>query len=188
MAVYIVEGMERCGKTTTVNYLRSILKNPKLIVHHAAKPPKGVNAYEWSRSHYFNLSVTFNDMSKDGWDIIMDRSHIGEYVYGHLYRGVDADDLSTSLLFDRFFNVCTTSLIMLVDHAENVIARDDGLSLAQNLGNVQQERDRFVDAFKKSTLVKKHLIDWNSPDFWHMSTQEKFAKAFKHIDTMVEKK
>lgn len=183
MAVYIVEGMERCGKTTTVNFLRSIIKNPKLLVLHSAKPPKGVNTFEWSQQHYFNLCTQAAKLSDEGWDVIMDRSHIGEFVYGPIYRGTAPTDIRTSLVFDGFFNKEDTYLFVLIDDANNVAARDDGLSLAQNVEQTTYERQRFITAFDKSTIKNKFLMDWAGHEANH--GKKFFEEKMQHLATII---
>lgn len=181
----LIEGLERCGKTTMVNHLRSKIKNPKLIVNHCAKPPKGLTLQEtreWSQRYYFELLVKFDQLSNEGWDIIMDRAHIGEYVYGHMYRGNSPNDV---IMFwpEQFINISNTYLILLTDDPKNVHSRDDGMSLSVTPDSISFEKERFVDGFNKSRILNKLHIDWTRDN---MFGKDNFEDAFKVAAQKVE--
>lgn len=181
----LIEGLERCGKTSMVNHLRSVIKNPKLIVNHCAKPPKGLSqaeTREWSQRYYFELLVKFGALSKEGWDIIMDRAHIGEYVYGTMYRGnAVADDF---MFFpEQFIDISDAYLILLTDDPVKVLSREDGMSLSQSKSMVEFERMRFIDGFNKSKIMNKLWIDWTQQQ---MFGKDNFEEGFKAAANRVE--
>ena len=178
MSIYIVEGLERCGKTTTVNFLRSVIQNPKLIVHHSAKPPSGLTKEEsqnWSTVHYTEVLSTFEDLSKkQGFDIIMDRGHLGEYVYGHMYRGNHKDD-QYMFYGESFINLKDTYLILLTDNPSNVLSREDGQSLSTSEEKITLERNRFIEAFNRSRIQNKFHFDWTS----HFNLSDDFDRKME---------
>lgn len=184
----LVEGLERCGKTTMVNYIRSVIKNPKLIVNHCAKPPKGLSQIEtrdWSRQYYFQLLTKFDHLSSEGWDIIMDRAHIGEYVYGNMYRGNAVHD---DFMFfpEEFINISDTYLVLLTDKPEKVLEREDGMSMSQSKSLVEFERTRFIEGFNKSRIMNKMWIDWTQQQmFGKNNFNEGFAVAAKNVMEMI---
>lgn len=187
MSIIIVEGLERCGKTTTVNYLRSVIHNPRLIVHHSAKPPKGLTRQEaqtWSAIHYTEVMRTFSKLSENGWDIIMDRAHIGEYVYGHMYRRNDKND---RYIFEteHFINISDTYLVLLTDSPSNVMSREDGQSLSTNIDAITTERERFIEGVGISRILNKLHLDWTS-DFDDVSFEEKQKTYFKKLSNFLE--
>lgn len=79
----IIEGPDRCGKTTLVGMLAKEL--PKYTQLHFRGPPLGLAANDQSRHQY----LVFSRMAAglQGGTFLCDRSHIGELVYAPLYRG-----------------------------------------------------------------------------------------------------
>ena len=69
--IYVVEGLDRCGKSTFIDFLRSQIKNPKIMVIHSGKPPKNVDAEIWTRQYYGNLMNEITNLSNKGYDIII---------------------------------------------------------------------------------------------------------------------
>lgn len=184
----LIEGLERCGKTTMVNHLRSKIKNPKLIVNHCAKPPKGLTPQEtreWSQRYYFELLFKFDQLSNEGWDIIMDRAHIGEYVYGHMYRGNLPDD-DFMFFTERFINISNTYLILITDDPKSVHSRDDGMSLSSTPDTIEFERKRFVDGYNKSRILNKRHIDWTRDNmFGKDNFKDAFEVAAKNVEDLI---
>lgn len=161
--LYIVEGQDRCGKSTLVNTLRSKLTNPKTITIHSGKPPKRVNVATWTKQHYKNLYQTIDILLLDGYDIILDRSWLGELVYGPLYRGTSLTekDMGISGIIPDF----QTVLVILTDDAASIAQRSDGESMSDDLYMLEQERKLFADAFDTTYIAQKNIYDWQYDDF-----------------------
>lgn len=169
--VYIVEGQDRCGKSTVVDLLRRNIKNPKIIVIHSAKPPKDVDLEEWTLAHYYNLNKTVYFLVQEGYDVILDRSYLGETVYGPLYRSV-----SIPLKTLELSNAIKQELIVLVDDASSIASRSDGLSMSDDIAMLEAERKAFRDSFFASSVANKELIDWEYESF-SKSKLEAFVKG-----------
>lgn len=161
--ILIIEGMDRCGKTTLISNLRKhYFTNPKLIVHHASSPPKGVEDQNaWEINHYKETADTFHHLSaKEGYDIICDRFHIGAMVYGPRYRGLDplkmyeVDINSVANGHER-----NVALVLLTDEVESVVSRDDGLSLETSPEEYEKTKKEFLWAFDYSTIENKLHIN-----------------------------
>lgn len=164
MSIIIIEGLERCNKTSTVNFIRSKIQNPLLIVHHSAKPPKGLTRQQmqtWAAIHYTELFKTFDTLSSRGYDIIMDRAHIGEYVYGHMYRGNSTED-DYMFFPETLIDLSSVYLILLTDSPKNVLSREDGQSLSTTEEKIDTERKRFIEGTAKSKVLNKLHVDWES--------------------------
>jgi thymidylate kinase len=164
--ITIIEGLDRCGKTTLISNLRkNYFKNPKLIVHHASSPPKVVkDSNAWEVEHYGELADTFHHLSaKEGYDILCDRFHLGAIVYGMKYR-----KLNPYTIYNLESNRITkgheqkVALILLIDNVENIISRDDGLSLESSSKEFQDTHDQFIRVFGYSTI--KHKLHINITD------------------------
>jgi len=154
--IYIIEGMDNCGKSTLIDRLVNKNQNPHRMIVHSVKPPKCQDVEQWSLLHYLGCMREFMELSSRGWDIYLDRSYLGDAVYGPLYRSTDASwvfDLEKKLKLDEF----DISLLVLVGEVSGLVKRDDGLSLS--LENLDKERKLFTDVFNKSTICEKTLIN-----------------------------
>lgn len=98
-------------------------------------------------------------------NIIFDRAHLGEWVYGKIYRDYDADWIYyLEEMYLPYMTFDPPKLIVFVDRPENLIARDDGLSYSIELDKKRFEVDRFIDAYDRSTFQHKLLIDIEGHD------------------------
>jgi hypothetical protein len=119
-----------------------------------------------------------------GVNVIADRSHIGESVYGSIFRnysgdfvftiemnycnefkGLDEKDLpifSTTKLWNN------TKLITFIDEPQNLINREDGQSFSTDLETKIQEIEGFKIAYNKSVLCKKliNISGLNAEEVW----------------------
>ena len=110
----------------------------------------------------------------------MDRAHVGEYVYGHMYRGNSETD---SFMFDSEYlvNISDMYLILLTDHPKHVIAREDGQSLSTTEEKIAFERDRFIKGFSKSRVLNKLHNDWSDIKYFGKSFDESFDMFKKDV-------
>lgn len=175
MLVFI-DGQDRCGKDTLIEKLRTQITNPKLTVQHEAKPPKGVDAEEWSRAHYQYMLSTAYQRYIYNESAIYNRTHLGETIWGPKYRGYNADfifDLERNYL--RSCQECF--LILLTDSAERLMARDDGKSFYSSAGDLDWERNAFQSAFDHSCITNKLHIKLDEVAFENV-----FSTAWSFID------
>jgi dCMP deaminase len=152
MALIIFEGPDNVGKTTQINLLKKFFINKGFNVHNLHYSNINTeNIRIKSKSMYENAFKVFSSNS----DIfISDRFHLGEYVYGQIYRNYkDADDI-----FEIEIPSIGNLLIVLIDEPENLIKREDGQSFSIKLENKIKEIELFKDAYEKSSL-KKILIN-----------------------------
>ena len=161
----IFEGPDRCGKSTQVENLKNLFLNENLmthVFHYSSVKTKDV--IKTSKELYedgFRI-IKDNQLNYDNRVLLFDRFHGGEWVYGKIYRGYDADFIYS---LEREWNIQKTKLIVLIDEPEKLLLREDGQSLSNNqdvavqLQNKKYEIDRFVDFFNKSTISNKILIN-----------------------------
>ena len=155
--IVIVEGLDRCGKSTLIKHIRKhILTNPKTTSIHCSSPPSGSHS-DWSKDHYTSLLKTIALLNNDGWDIILDRSHLGEDVYGPLFRNQEAKYIYD--LENEFFNNIDVRLILLIDDPIKLLERDDGDSPTANVSQIQSVLDTFLKAFNQSNISNKKVIN-----------------------------
>lgn len=157
----ILCGLDRCGKSTISKMIQNRLYSqslrPVLCTHYSNIKSTKYSVREVSEAHYHGgfelIKQSINDRH-----VIFDRFHLGEYVYSPLYRGYDG-----SYVFDlekqyKDF-LSTTYLITLTDSYENLIKRDDGLSHSTNKADMDNERNRFIEAHNKSIIKNKLHVD-----------------------------
>ena len=107
----------------------------------------------------FNLMLHLSKFKNAG--MICDRSHLGEMVYGPIYRNYTGEYV---LDIEAVYNVMKTFwdnviLITLVDKPERLIERDDGLSFSIDVDKKTTEINNFKNAHDKSTIKHKYIID-----------------------------
>lgn len=159
----IVEGLDRCGKSTLVEHLRKrYFTSPNILVHHSSSPPKVDDPNQWELKHYDSLFRTSKDLVKfGGFNIIFDRFHLGAAVYGEKYR--KANPVSVFEI-DRqhLSSYSRAALILITDEPKAISYRDDGDSLESSIEDYEQTRDSFLSAFEKSSCVNKLHINITS--------------------------
>lgn len=150
----IIEGMDRCGKSTLINDLRrNVLRQPGLIVHHSVSPPGVQFKNVWELRNYRDLID-----NTEGRDVIFDRFHLGAYVYGTFYRG-QSETIIEDIEEGKSNFVNTTFLVMLTDYPVNIHERDDGNSIEGSLANFEETHLAFERAFDKSKIVNKMKLN-----------------------------
>lgn len=161
----IFEGMDRCGKDTQI---KNIISNYKDEVFHMLHyhVVAGRTAEESRRMHEKTHRETFElcKLAADsGFNIILNRSHYGEYVYGKIYRNyIDPEyifDLEKEYDFKSWFD--SVYLIILINSdIKEMIRREDGASLSKGKAyNLIEEAARFEDVSDKSTIDNVLLVD-----------------------------
>lgn len=178
----IIEGMDRCGKSTLVEHLRKrYFTSPNILVHHSSSPPKVENPNLWELNHYSSLFQTAQDLVKfGGYDVIFDRFHLGAAVYGEKYRGANPADVYE--LDNRYLrDYSSAALILLIDDPEAIASRDDGDSLEKSLKDYHDTMSAFIEAFAVSSCVNKlHInISGNGGFVNTIPTVEKFLDGVR---------
>lgn len=167
--IYIIEGMDNCLKDTLIQLLRSHL-TPQTQILKFSSPPENISAPEnWQKRHFkdmFDLiTLSLNNSTRN---IILNRAHLGEYVYSPIYRGYEGGwifDLEQSFLKSANKHLQMIRLFVLFD-SDNVQLkkREDGKSLSgSDSKNMDRERQRFIKAFEKSKIPSKRIF--NLSDF-----------------------
>ena len=98
---------------------------------------------------------------EDNKFVIADRFYPGSYVYSKLYdRGISGDfvlDLELKESEKEYFNdVC---MVILIDTPENLVIREDGLSIMTGIDIKKKEVSLYNEIFDKVSIKKKVLIN-----------------------------
>jgi thymidylate kinase len=156
---YVIEGVDRCGKSTQILKLKRWLESkgraPHILHYSNLKCPDILAA---SKKHYKEMFDLMGFANKKGMDIIFDRAHLGEVVYSPKYRGYSGEyvyELEKKYLKSEG-DAC---LILFVDDPAHLIERDDGLSFTTDYDKKLEEVNAFVEAFEKSNFKHKLFIN-----------------------------
>lgn len=153
---FIIEGVDRMGKSTLIDGLLQEL-GYHLVVHY--EKPKKLDAF----AHHENSLLSYQmaayqqmfrliDAHRHN-RVILDRAHLGELVYGPLYRKYDA---SYVLEMEQQIPTHDCRLVLLTTSDFSFI-QDDGLSL--DFSKKELEQDLFKQAFASSSIEDKVLVD-----------------------------
>lgn len=183
--VYIFEGMDNCLKDTLIQLFRATL-SPQTQILKYNSPPKGVaNVELWQKAHFEDMfDLIKANIDSSSRNLILNRAHLGEYVYSPIYRGYEGNwifDLEKSFLRSSDFYHSNIKLFVFYDsNNSNLHFREDGNSLSNNDNeNLDKERGRFLQAFEKSMISNKRIFDLS--DYPDDSKDEKNQVNVKSI-------
>jgi thymidylate kinase len=174
MRHYILEGPDRVGKTTLANALAAHFASSNTIIYkHFTAPPPGVGMH-----YQFNLMYTELEQIQNldpNTVIIWDRAHIGEFVYGSLYRRYNIPNL---LGFIRSFEmnfIESTYMYILTAPIQYLMTRDDGKSINHN--NIAIEQTLFNMAPQITELQHKVIETFDNDQ--HKSIDQLLHEVFE---------
>jgi thymidylate kinase len=164
MKLLIIEGLDRCGKDTLIKNLIATRSN--YAVRHWDKPKGNTDEEKREFQEQFfekEFSIASNLMFLDDNPnnlLIWNRAHLGEFVYGKLYRDTKPEewvmDLETKF---EFVENPTVYMVLLVAPAKFLCDRDDGESFASDIESKVREKEAFFKAYSNSKISNKLLID-----------------------------
>lgn len=181
----IIEGPDVVGKDLLISKLCSLSNN--YIVRHFSNPIGNTNAEKINYQKIdfeleFKLAQTAqNFFCKNHLPelLIWNRSHIGEYVYGQMYRNYDP-----SWIFDleQKYNLDDVYLILLYGDPKFLIGKDDGESISNKVENRAKEINLFFEAFEQTHIKNKQSIKVNkNNEYLPISTIHTIALNFLKI-------
>ena len=154
---YVLEGVDRVGKSSLVSGIQH--KRGFHATMHFSKPI-ALDCYNGSLREYQERSfrAMFSILRDAKYTpFICDRAHLGECVYGPLYRQTDGDyvfDLEKS--FDMQQNHSTRLVLLTEDFSVSRHFVDDGESF--DITKREQEQEMFIAAFERSIIPDKRII------------------------------
>ncbi|MCH9665571.1 MAG: hypothetical protein K0U41_06940 [Gammaproteobacteria bacterium] len=139
----LLEGPDRTGKTTLAKHLAEVFS---LNYIHCSKP---------KTDDPFKEYIGLLDSIKE--PTVLDRGHLGEYVYSKLWRGGQSLSNSQFAILDKkFMSKFDYTLVIHCDAAESVI-RERCIKCGEDLldlKDIQRCRDLF-DHVLSSTLINR---------------------------------
>ena len=189
----IVEGMDNTGKDTLISGIKKSLTYGTFDEQHFTGPSK----YKDSTCAFIEQVNQFVDKTNKLATLqddltIWNRSHIGEYVYGQVYRNIDKKiiikliNLIDELLLSLDIDIVYVQLICKSN--ELMIKNEDGKSLSKSIKDkekyinaINNERNLFMDAYNVvSDKFKKIMIVVNDGDEF-ISKKEILDKVIRKI-------
>lgn len=165
MKLIIVEGPDRVGKNTLVSNITDRLDDYFSV--HFIGPPDVPDPLEYQFTIPFKYkaqktsSILEQELSET---VVWNRSHLGEYVYGQIYRNENPEDIMKKIwefekgLFSTIGNENIYGINLYAD-PEYLIGIDDGESFTTDLEKKKIEINYFKEAFDKSLLRNKMEIN-----------------------------
>ena len=187
----IIEGIDHCGKDTLIELLMQIAPGR---VHHCGKPlffqnfvpdKKAIDQceeyeindayFEYQRRYFIDLfrsmvlpqEISDTDFRKQNFNTYFNRFHLGEYVYGRLYRDYTVDQMEYVFRIEeqyigdnwKYIKDWTKLILLAMHHPEN--REHDKEAFSNSNGKLEQQL--FFQAFNKSKLTKG-IIFVDTPD------------------------
>lgn len=153
-----IEGPDRVGKDTQIQIIRNTFSADLWQVLHYSKPPKlgSTDDYMLYQTSLFNQMFALTALVPK---LILNRSHIGEFVYAH-YRGYDGSYVFNSEKGWMDPDMDATSVvIILISQAEELIGRNDDQSFYTTVDEARDEIGNFIHAFGKTSFTNKYIIN-----------------------------
>jgi len=170
----IIEGGDSLGKNMLLEKLCDYFNYNNIIIRHFDKPPKNLTPKETLQFQFevFYKEMLFADyinenIDSDEWGyheniLIWNRSHLGEYVYSQMFRGISKKDVANKLKLLEERNLSNNRfLITLTAGSKFFLAQEDGESFSQNLEQKTRELQLFKEAHALSLISNKKLIKVN---------------------------
>jgi thymidylate kinase len=165
MKLLIIEGTDRCGKDSLINEISSSYSN--VIKRHWSFPKGETNdeKTEYQKQQFnweFKFFTEMRKVLEDNSLMIWNRSHIGEMVYGSIYRNSNPSSWVMQLEDQYSFNEDPdVYLVYLHADPEFVVKEDDGNSYSAKLEDKTREINEFHRSVNKSKIKKVLKIKVN---------------------------
>ena len=162
--IIFLEGSDNVGKGSQIANIRNHFYPEKQfhILHYggvkSAETPEV--QLEYNKIYYNEMFRIISMLHQANMNVILDRSHLGEYVYGPLYRNYDPSyiwDLESMFMGKPWWN--ETYLIHFTLDIDEQLKRDDGFSHSVDFEMRRKEQEAFKIAFARSRISHKLSLD-----------------------------
>lgn len=172
----IIEGVDRIGKSSLIDGIQDTLgffqelhyQKPKVLnfyVKQAEQAQLGLTGdalkrYALKEYQVASFMQMFHAISSKG-RYLMNRSHLGEFVYAPRYRQYDGSyvfDLETHFQEQSGSDFAKTTMLVLLHSSDIGFITEDGNSLG-GLDKRDAEQNDFIRAFERSIIVYKIMVD-----------------------------
>jgi len=172
----IIEGGDSLGKNTIIEALCEYFNYDNIAIRHFGRPPTNLSPkatldFQFNTFHKEASFVNFIEENIDNDEfeyfnniIIWNRSHLGEYVYSTMFRGITKKDVLMQLVkYEKtnFYNKDNTYLITLSASPKFFLSQEDGYSFSKNIKQKTEELKLFKEIHILSSIKNKKLIKVN---------------------------
>jgi thymidylate kinase len=201
--VFLIDGIDRLGKSSLIKRIQDELgyhlvihyDKPKLLDIHLqqAKAVKEAGPCEdgYNQNHVElsdeNLAkmiyqedanrAMFKMIACANIPVIFDRTHLGEMVYAPLYRKYSGEyvyDYERWML-ERKYDADKDVKLILLTTSNFDIVEDDGLGF--DFSKKEDEQKMFIEAFNRSAIKNKVIVDVHNGNGGYKSFIEVFEEA-----------
>lgn len=176
--IVVFEGMDNCLKDTLIQSLRGFLAPATQVLKFSGPPREQPNQREFQLLHFSDMfELLLLSLSNGQRNFILNRAHLGEYVYSPIYRHYEAEwifNLEEKFLIESE-KISKTFLILLYDSDNDELRRrEDGKSLSKKADKFYDlEREKFIEAYNKSRIGAK--IKFDLSDYRYPSDKKQFG-------------
>ena len=177
MKLIIIEGGDRLGKSSLIKGLCEHFNYDNVIIRHFGKPPKDllseaalgfqIKTFYQEAELFLQLENSFTKMHSYYDNVVIwNRAHLGEYVYGQMFRNSTVisdypNFIKKQLLtFEKlyFSKLDDVYLITLTADPGFFCSKEDGNSFSKNLKDKTKELELFKEAHNFSLIPNKLLV------------------------------
>ena len=170
MKVVIIEGIDNTGKTTVIHELMN--RYDRVYYMHATKPDETdpVKCAIEQKKYFHTMVEDIRRVEQSNLNvdlIILDRSWLGEYVYGCLYRG-NGDEYVKDMIKECYEHLSRLTMrlaglnfstILYIASPEFCAKNDDGKSISEgHIDAIARERERFIEILESDAVIGKKCI------------------------------
>lgn len=172
MKLIIIEGIDKCGKTTMINSLYEMLKNNKrkciiMNLPFVLNKPIDKDIIQYRLRMETKNIIEMSNSFDDEYICLVDRYHLSEKVYGKLLRGSCAEfecnyaDAMFSGLDSLLIHIVPDEIHNNFDKFKDNDGKLDGFTFYQYRAML----DKFTDEFIRSGMNKIQLKTSEIDDF-----------------------
>jgi len=165
----IICGPDRLGKDTLIKGLCDYYHYNNIVIRHFSKPPKEIeDPWTFQDNTFLNegkFVLYYQEIDNDPHQyyeniLIWNRSYLGEYVWGTLYRKLDKKFISDYIknYENKYIFHKHTYLIYLYASPEFCTQHEDGKSLGKKIDDKKKQLDLFEEVYNLSTIPNKIRI------------------------------
>ena len=189
----IIEGTDRSGKDTLIKSLLSHCDNA--IITHFSRPfgssdhekrvfQENSFAKEFTKACVIMDSSLYEMENESELNLIIwNRAHLGEFVYGTLYRNTKPEEWVMQLEKDFEYDVRdNVYLVLMTASPEFLSMMDDGKSFSSFISSKKKELSQFRTAFELSKIKKKKEITVER-DGKYVPTEEILENILNFLNT-----
>lgn len=138
--IIIIEGPDGAGKTTLAQYYA----RQGFEYRHEGPSPPGITALDYYASKLL-------EYKRSGRDFVLDRFHLGAFVYGRVLRGKEEIDTNELEIFQRLLSAFNVDVILAIAPFKDCYATWKARRNAELIGS----KSKFKEVFQLWRSVQK---------------------------------